>query len=167
MEIAKWKTQIKENFGKYKYVLLILLVGMVFMVQPKEKATAEVEKQGNAVLEEPELCEQLEDILMNIQGAGEVMVMLSVEKGEHTIYQTDVTGSQTENGSDSRTQTVLVTDDQRNETGLVCQKNPPVYQGAIILAQGADEPTIKLAIVEAVSKVTGLGANKISVLKMK
>jgi stage III sporulation protein AG len=39
--------------------------------------------------------------------------------------------------------------------------------GAVVIAQGADDPSIKLAIVDAVTKATGLGANKISVLKMK
>lgn len=167
MGIGKWKTQIKEVFGKYKYVLLILLVGMLFLMQPEKETAKETVKQTDLVLEEPELREQLEDILKNIQGAGEVMVMLSVQQGEHILYQTDTTDGQTEKSTDSRSQTVLITDGQRNETGLIRQKNPPVYQGAIILAQGADQPAIKLAIAEAVSKVTGLGTNKISVLKMK
>jgi stage III sporulation protein AG len=39
--------------------------------------------------------------------------------------------------------------------------------GAIVLCQGADVPSVRLAIVDAVSKVTGLVANQISVLKMK
>ena len=61
----------------------------------------------------------------------------------------------------------MTTDSDRNETGLVHQINPPVYLGAVVLAQGADNPVVKLSIVEAVSKVTGLGADKISVLKMQ
>ena len=95
------------------------------------------------------------------------MVMLSIAQGERTIYQTDSSYSQTENSTDTRTQTILVSDSQRNETGLVHQKSPPVYQGAIILTQGADNPSVKLSIVEAVGDITGLGADRISVLKMK
>ena len=167
MEIGKWKQKVREGLGKYKYVLLILLLGMVFMVQPESKEEAEEVITSVEAKEETELCTQLEDILMNIQGAGKVRVMLSVKRGEETLYQTDTTVSQTEKDSDSRIQTVLVTDNQRNETGLIYQQNPPVYQGAIILAQGADQAAIKLAIVDAVSKITGLGANEISVLKMK
>ena len=167
MELGKWSVRIKESWGKYKYVLLILVVGMAFMVQPKTQKTEDVEIQTEDATKEPELAERLEDILMNIQGAGKVMVLLSVEKGESITYQTDVTASQAERGTDSRSQTVLVTDAQRNETGLISQKIPPTYQGAIVLAQGADIASVKLAIVESVSKVTGLGANDISVLKMK
>ena len=93
--------------------------------------------------------------------------MLTIAQGERILYQTDSTYTQGENSTDTRTQTILVTDSQRNETGLIHQKNPPVYQGAIVLAEGADHPSVKLAIVEAVMDVTGLGADKISVLKMK
>ena len=39
--------------------------------------------------------------------------------------------------------------------------------GAIVVCQGGDNATVRLAIIEAVSNVTGLGADKISVLKMK
>jgi hypothetical protein len=63
--------------------------------------------------------------------------------------------------------TILTTDSDRNQTGLIHQKNPPVYRGAVVLTQGADDPAVKLAIVDAVGKATGLGADKIAVLKMK
>ena len=43
----------------------------------------------------------------------------------------------------------------------------PTYLGAVIVCQGGDSPTVKLAIVEAVSNATGLSADKITVLKMK
>ena len=36
----------------------------------------------------------------------------------------------------------------------------------VVLCQGADAPSVKLAIVEAVRCVTGLGADQISVQKM-
>lgn len=167
MELGKWREKVKVSWGKYKYVLVILLVGMVFMAQPKTQQSEKTVTQTDTEIKEQELAERLEEILKNIRGAGNVMVLLSVEKGESITYQTDVTASQAESGTDSRSQTVLVTDGQRNETGLIYQKIPPTYQGAIILAQGADVAKVKLAIVEAVSKVTGLGANDISVLKMK
>ena len=109
----------------------------------------------------------MEDILSCVEGAGQVKVMLSISKGESSVYQTDSSYSQSENNTDTRTQTIIVSDNNRNESGLVYQKNPPVYQGAIVLAEGAEDPQVKLAIVDAVMDVTGLGADRISVLKMK
>ena len=42
----------------------------------------------------------------------------------------------------------------------------PKVEGAIILAEGGDNATIKANIVQAVSAVTGLATHKIQVFKM-
>lgn len=167
MDIIKLKSGISDWICKYKYACIVLLVGMLLMLLPertKEETVVQTQPQQQS---EITMESQLEEILCCLKGAGEVKVMLSVAKGEQIIYQTDSTYSNNENSSDTRTQTILTTDSERNETGLIHQKNPPVYLGAVVLAQGADDPTVKLAIVEAVSNATGLGADKISVLKMQ
>ena len=111
--------------------------------------------------------DRLEKILSQIDGAGRVEVMLTIAFGEEKLYQYDEDTSVSDTTNSIRKTVVTVTDSQRNETGLIRQINPPVYMGAVIICQGAENPTIKLAIVDAVSKATGLGANEISVLKMK
>lgn len=169
MDFMKLKTGIHEAIRKYKYVGIVLLVGMILMMIPGKDTTANnIEpKEIVAESEEASLEEKLEEILSFVKGAGKVKVMLSVLEGESTLYQTDSTHAQSENNADTRTQTIIITDSSRDESGLVYQRNPPVYQGAIILSQGADDPQVKLAIVDAVMDVTGLGADKISVLKMQ
>lgn len=169
MDFVKIKGRISQGIGKYKYVCIVLLAGLILMMIPGKKTEDIVQGVQNQTVEAEEFTtqEQLESILRYVDGAGNVRVMLSIAQGERTIYQTDSTYSQTENTTDTRTQTILISDGQRNEAGLVHQKTPPVYQGAIILAQGADIPSVELAIVEAVSNITGLGADRISVLKMK
>ena len=169
MDIMKYKNRILAAIGKYKYVWIVLLAGVILMMLPgKDTRNADSQiQQSTENAEDNTIEERLEKILGQIAGAGQVKVMLTVAQGERTIYQTDSTYAQSDDHTDSRTQTILVTDSERNETGLVYQKNPPVYQGAIVLAQGADDPTVKLAIAEAVSDVTGLGVDKISILKMQ
>lgn len=169
MDFIKFKKRINQAFGKYKYVCIVLIAGIVLMMIPGENLQSEpITKEADMpVSEEVNIEQRMENILSCVSGAGRVKVMLAIAKGESSVYQTDSTYAQNGNGTDSRTQTVLVTDNNRNETGLIYQKNPPVYQGAIVLAQGADNPKVKLAIVDAVMDVTGLGADKISVLKMQ
>ena len=167
MDFAELKSRISEGIGKYKYVWIVLLVGIVLMMIPGKTAQ---ELQTEEILPtqiEESTEDKLEEILCHVKGAGKVKVLLTEAQGERTIYQTDSSYSQGENNTDTRTQTILITDSQRNENGLVHQKNPPTYLGAIVLTQGADDPVVKLAIVDAVSNVTGLGADKISVLKMQ
>ena len=169
MELKKWNGSIKIWIGKYKYALAVLLVGLLLMMIPARGTASEdqTESKSREVIEGIDLSLELSEILSNIQGAGKVRVMLTVSEGERTLYQTDTTYTQSDNNTSSKTQTILITDSNRNQTGLIHQKNPPIFRGAVVLAQGADEPSIRLAIVDAVSKATGLGADKIAVLKMK
>ena len=151
--------------GKYRYVLLILLVGVCLMLIPDLSSEKEPSVHTNEVqATEPSLVQQLEQILSQVKGAGRVSVMLTVAEGEHIRYQTDDTVS----GTDSqRHDTVLITDQNRTQSGLIQQINPPTYRGALIVCQGADSPAVRLAIIEAVAKVTGLDSSEISILKMK
>lgn len=152
---------------KYKYVALVLVVGIALMLIPtgskpaKETASPTTEDRILSVEE------KLTQILRQVKGAGEVQVLLTEAFGEETIYQTNEDISQNDTSSSSRGDTVTITDSGRNEQGLIRQQNPPQYMGAIVVCQGGDQPTVRLAILDAVSKVTGLGADKISILKMK
>lgn len=141
---------------KYRYVLIILLVGLMLMLLPQER-TEQPSVQTAESEVEPDMETRLAQILTRIQGAGEVAVMLTEADGEEIIYQTD--------GEDA--DTVLVTDAERSEHGLIRTRQPPVYQGAIVVCAGADSAAVRLAIVEAVANVTGLGSDKITVLKME
>lgn len=152
---------------RYRFAILVLIIGLALMLIPGKREEQQNQTPIQAEIQDrPEMTEELAQILSHIQGAGKVEVMLTVAYGEKTIYQTDEDSSSGENGS-TRIETVIITNADRGQDGLVQQVNPPVYLGAIVVCQGADRSAVRLAIVEAVSKVTGLGADRISVLKMK
>lgn len=167
MEINLIKGKAKELLGKYRYAVLILVLGIALMLLPESGTKQETPEPAQADSGELTVEQQLSQLLSRIQGAGEVEVMLSLASGAQTVYQTDTDTSDDGTKTSGRSDTVTVTDSDRNETGLIAQVNPPVYQGAVILCQGADNPAVRLAVVDAVSKYTGLGADKISVQKMK
>ena len=169
MDVKKLKLRIIESISKYKYACIVLLVGIILMIIPgkEDRKQLVAEEEITTVSAEDNIQLELEAILSKIQNAGKVKVMLTVLQEERTIFQTDSTYTQSEDQTDSRTQTVIVTDNQRAESGLVCQRFPPIYKGAIIVAEGGDLASVKLAIVDAVSDATGLGADKITVLKME
>ncbi len=166
MDWIACKRRIMENFRKYRYVMLVILAGIFLMALP-DRTDEEPAVQPTAEETRPQLQDSLEDILCQISGAGKVKVLLAQAAGESTIYQTDEDISTGENSSDIRRETVLVTSSDRKEVGLVKQVNPPIYQGAIVLCQGADNAAIRLSVVEAVMSVTGLTSDRITVLKMK
>jgi stage III sporulation protein AG len=161
MDMTALREKTGKWFSKYKYLALILLVGIGLMLIPSKSDTAESTQQiAQQTVETTGIAEQLEAILSNIKGAGKVQVMLTVKSGEQTVYQTDTPAT-------DRQDTVIITDDNRAQNGLVQQVISPTYRGAIVLCQGADSASVCLAIKEAVSKVTGLDTSQISVLKMK
>ena len=155
------KQRINALFAKYKYPILVVLVGLGLLLLPGREASP-APAQPETVPEKG-LEQRLEELLSQVQGAGQVRVLLTEDTGRETVYQTDI-----QSDSDSRRSedTVLVEDSSRNETGLVRRTLEPRYRGAVILCQGADIPGVKLAIVEAVRCVTGLGADEISVQKL-
>ena len=165
MEATAPKQRINALFGKYKYPILVALVGLGLMLLPSEQEPSEPLEPPRAV--ERSLEEKLEALLGRIEGAGQVSVLLTEKEGSQTLYQTDSQTDADESGSRRTDDTVLIEDENRTESGLVRQTLGPVYRGAVILCQGADDPTVKLAVVEAVRCVTGLGADQISVQKMK
>ncbi len=154
-----------EWIRKYRYAFLVVLLGIGLMLIPgKSGKKEEPATTVQPVVESISLSEELEQILSQMEGAGRVKVLLALEAGEEIIYQTDDSTS----GTDSNRQdTVIVTDEDRAQSGLISQIISPVYRGAVVLCQGAERAEVRLAIVEAVSKITGLDSSQISVLKMK
>lgn len=160
-----WVTQkqtLREGFRKYRYLLLAALLGIFFMVLP-ERSEEKPPQTEVPVVKPSDLEESLSKLLSSVAGAGQVEVLLTQREGECTVYQSDEASDQ----SGLRSDTVLVTDGDRRETGLIRQVLPPVYRGAVIVCQGADNAQVRLAIVEAVKSVTGLTSDHITVLKMK
>lgn len=161
-------TFLRQFLTKYKYFFLILLAGILLMLLPMgERKTSAVPAAIPTETEVLTLQEQLSALLSQMDGAGKVQVLLTQASGEKTIYQTNEDSTSAERSETSRTDTVILTDSSRNQTGLVCQVDPPTYLGAVVLCQGAENSTVRLAITQAVSNATGLGYHKITILKMK
>lgn len=168
MDIIKIQKKFAGFIQKYKYAVLVLLVGIVLMITPIGKSKESFQNNEPVkIKEEIQADAALEEILNQIAGAGEVKVFLTEDISGEIVFQTDSKLSNSEENSNSQIDTVTVTDSDRNEYGLIKQRTSPVYRGAIIVCQGADSAYVRLAIVEAVSKVTGLSSDRISVLKMK
>ena len=162
-----WINRGQELFRKYRYVLLVLLIGMIFMILPEKAETQAEHASTEPLSKSDDPSDQLEQILSQIQGAGKVDVLLTYATGEEIIYQTNEDDSNSSDSATTRRDTVIITDSGRGEAGLIQTVIPPTYLGAIVVCQGADSPSVKLSIVEAVANATGLGPDRITVLKMK
>lgn len=147
-----------KHLGKYKYALLILAVGLFLMSFPVKNTQKSEEEATEVTVQENSMEDRLSFILSQIQGVGEVRVLLTEFCGPESVFQTD--------GSNDRSETVIISDGNRTESGLVKQVLSPVYQGAIVVCQGGGSASVRLSVMEAVANVTGIPANRITVLKM-
>ncbi|MBE6925295.1 MAG: stage III sporulation protein AG [Ruminococcaceae bacterium] len=167
MDTKRSLIKIGDVLKKYKYACIVLLAGILLMLLPVGGKTTQPQEKIPQEKEAVSIEDRLVDILGQIRGAGRVRVMLTVASGEETIYQSDQNQTTDGNGSTSQKDTVTVTDKDRGQSGLIMQVNPPKYQGALVVCQGADDAAVRLAIAEAVSGLTGLGMDKITIAKMK
>lgn len=169
MELSVRVKNYMEIIKKYRYVFLVIIIGILILTLPIPKSTNRTEQSHQSELNEMEqgLEERLSAILCLVEGAGEVRVIISVAAGEEVVYQTNRNQNTSDNSNSIKDDTVMVTSADRSTTGLVKQIIPEVFKGAVVLCAGADDPVVRLCIVEAVSKLTGLGANQIAVLKLK
>lgn len=165
MDWLKHKQNGLGYLKKYRVIVLVIISGLLLMWMPEK------EDQQIPVLEEVKtqqnLQKSLKEILSLVHGAGKVEVLLTEKTGAQTLYQTDVDLSWGETSEERQNRTVMVRNSAREEDGLVKQINPPILQGAVVVCQGGDDPKVKLAIVEAVTRATGLPSSCVSVLKMK
>lgn len=158
MDWVKWKSTVWPLVKKYYPVALVVAAGLLLLSLPQSQSR-EREPQTNPAQEERTLERELERLLGTLAGAGKVAVLLTPESGEETVYQMDKSTS----GGD----TVLLTGSERRQEGLIRRVDAPVYRGAVVLCQGADDAKVRLSVVQAVMAATGLSSERITVLKMK
>ena len=167
-ERAAWLREKLRRVEAYKYPLLVLLLGAGLLLLPRaggSQPAAEPETAAAAAAEaEPENLEaKLEKLLSQMEGAGAVQVVLTLEKSASYTYQTD---RETRDGEERR-ETVLVSDGAGGEAPVTQETAYPVYQGAVVACQGADSAQVRLDIVRAVASLTGLSSDRITVIKLK
>lgn len=157
--------------GRYKYVLLVMLAGALLLMLPDSDKTGPSREQTVAGAEEDfsveALEEKLEKTLAEIDGAGQVQVMLTVQSGMKRVLAQD--GSLEQGGStvQRETQTVVVSAGSGVQETVLVQQIYPQFQGALVVAAGGGDPAVRLKLTEAVAALTGLGADKISICKGK
>lgn len=164
-----WGKRVRTLFDKYKFVLLIILAGAALLLLPSQGEEAAVPLSGGEEesFQVEDLERRLEEALSQIDGAGEVKVVLTVKSSARQILAQDGKTTERADSTDSALTTVVVSPGTGTQATVAVQQLSPEYQGALVVCSGGSDPSVRLHIVEAVSALTGLGADKISVCKGK
>ena len=157
-----------ELIQKYKLILLVLAVGAFLLLLPDgngEQASESIQSGNELVFDLKELEERMENVLSKIDGAGDLSIVLTIKSGGEKIYAADTEYSEDGDRTEERVTTVLVSGESGTKEPAVVRLEYPVFQGALVVCDGGDDPSVRLLITKAVSALTGLGADKITVCK--
>lgn len=158
---------LSSLWKKYKFVVLIILIGIILMMLPTGKKTQTSSKATTIEdvfsLESTE--EQMTDILSHIAGVGKIRVMLTLKSGTQLQLAEDVSRADKDSDTKYDSEIVTINRGSGNQEVVVTDQIYPTFQGAVIVCEGAEQSSVRLAITEAVSALTGLSTDKISIVK--
>lgn len=174
----------KKKTENLVFLLIILIVTVIAInvIWKDEKSDTDITNTSNkklAYVEEENLSqnnsleEKLENILSNINGVGNVDVLITYNETEEIVpiyNKTDKKSVTNETDSAGGVRVTEETDAQQevvyqNDEIIVQKTISPKIEGAIITATGANNATVKADIISAVEAVTGLATHKIQVFE--
>ena len=119
--------------------------------------------------------EELADFLSQVNGIGEVEVLIYlnttqeyvVEKDipTHQVISQDANGKSNEENKEENT--VYTVNGNGEQVPFVSKTRHPAIKGVVIAADGADREDIRIQIIRTVMALYGVEANKIDVLQRK
>lgn len=186
------------GLGKDK-LLIALLAGVLLLVIaiPAEEAASDGDGQdtegeasgassaGETSIEtlslsyEEELEKKLEDFLSQVEGVGQVRVLIKTEGSQEKVVEKDIPvtqSSQEETDESGNTRSVHETqseeatvyeDAEYGQRPFVVKEYAPKIEGVIIAAEGGDQPEVAAQITEGVQALLQIEVHKIEVLKLK
>lgn len=161
METArKWG----EGLKKYQYVLLVIAAGAVLLLLPAGNRDSpkqeEPAREEGAAFDLEAFEERLERTLSQIEGAGEARVLLTLDGGSRQV----LARNQERDGEGGGCNTVVtVGKGSGQQEAVPIQTVAPQFRGALVVCPGGGDAQVRLKIIEAVSALTGLGSDRISV----
>ena len=178
--MADWK-QKWEDLGKKLrehpklekglYLLIVVLALLLYFTgrssgkENQEKIETPMATEQTGTLEE-----RLKNTLSSIQGAGKVEVLISYESSGEIVPAFSVslqenTGDGSSSTNESR-QPVTVNGSD-GEGPLVLYQKEPVVRGAVIVAEGASDITVRMNLQRAAQAVLSIPSSKIEVFCME
>ena len=170
----KTKTErMQKLWNKYKYAILVAVLGIGILLwggmSPEEQKEPEPLPAERLAAGTLSLQTQLEEILKTVAGVGEVRVLLTLDSdGEQQLAQDtklEYRGETAAPEDYSRNSETVLVDGDSGEEPVVIRQVYPMYRGALVVCQGGDRAEVQLAVIQAVSVLTGLSSDRIAVVK--
>lgn len=167
-------------------VVTIIIINTIWNEDKTDNTKTVQNDNANLVSSEPEnnvvedsTQKNLKQILSKIDGVGKVEVLITYSESSQVVamYNEKYKESQTEEG-DTNGGTRVIQEVNKDKEIIYQEENGekvpitekivmPKMEGALIVAEGANNASVKTNIIQAVEALTGLATHKIQVLEMK
>ncbi len=169
-------------FTAFLIGILLLLMNHVFFKSSENQTEIESEQQTEQTEQteqkqyhiEQEIEKRLENIFSNMEGVGQVKVMVTMKNTKASVLAKEERKeySFTEEGKKIQSQkeenTIVMTEDNRGtRTPVIVQEKMPEIEGIVIVAEGGEDARIAQMLSEASQALLNVPAHKVAVLKMK
>ncbi len=152
--MEKEKKNLKDLFKKIKieYIAVAALIVVVALIASSSFSFSKSDSTDaqNVSSYVTELEKKLSKSLSEVKGAGRVEVIISVESGFKSVYKESTDGL------------VLV-----NGKPVVVTEGYPAITGVIIVAEGANNLSVKISLLSAARIFLNVGEEKIKILTRK
>ncbi len=194
-KVKYWDKLFRTSKGAFlqdkKLPLLLLVIALALLLMQLENITGGGRAEGEVALESEaavtfleknisssrEIEERLGRILAEIEGAGEVKVLVtfigssefkyaySLDSVKKETMEKDQEGGVREvTERTEKSQLILSRNNQGREEPILLREDYPEVKGVLVVAQGARNPWIKEDITRAVQATLGISAHKVTVL---
>lgn len=157
--LEKFFKSIKKTKSDYLIIaiLIIAVSAVIFITFAGGKTTATSKTETELYITSLE--EKLSGVLSKVDGAGKVSVMITVSSGIRTeIAKEEKTSS--ENGKTVTTSSPILVSGKP----IVLTEIYPEINGVLIVAKGADDVRVKMALLNATTTTLGVSCDKIQIL---
>lgn len=155
--VAKLKS-IKNIEIYVALILAIVVVLIVFVSSGSKNTTKSVSDDTYISQMEHKICSVVE----NIDGCGKATVAISYSSNEEHVYAYE-TVTTTSNGVTKEVRSIVSVKGEP----LVTKTLPPTILGVVVVAQGADNPVVRLKIIEVVVTLLDVQQKDVQVFTYK
>lgn len=174
--IEKYLPYCKQNF-----FVIIGVIGII-LVSAGDFNFSHRNNNAETTFSLDDYCIQLEneitELLREIEGVGDVKVMITMESSEENIYveqeksaidnrKTQTDTDIQENIQSTYENEIVIVSAQNNNHPLIEKTVQPTVQGVAVVCSGADDIYVVSDVVNTVSVVLNVSTNRIYVTKMR
>ena len=164
-----------KNIKHFEIIIVVVFCAILLLIYSSTFSSTKSEKNTLTALTTEEYAEYLENKLSNvlsqINGAGNVSVMVTLACGVEYVYATNATEettSQTNNGvtttQTTTTEELILVSQSGKDSPLVIKENLPKVSGVLIVSSGASNISVMLELQKAVMALLEINAEDIEIL---